>query len=446
MTSANRDSRSEEHPFLHHPTDPESANCALSKRSAAPSNGSWRADAESPPNTDAARQAIDALADWDRYCILAIKADAPGSGKRPASLQEAIIKFIHDAQASHGAVGCPWHAPLNFCALPDADVAAARRLADELHAHLAALGPETVSVGIAPFPLLAYDKKTGWANAGKALDHAAFLGPGSIVALDAVTLNISGDQYYQAGQLDQAVAEYTAALALDPKDINVHNSLGVCFAEMHDTGAARSSFTRASEIAPDEPMPQYNLGMLCLLENQIQPALAHFQKANTNNCGFYEIPFQIGAILSDQCRWQDALTYADEAITLEPDNGTAHGLKGQCLAALEKIPQAIQAYTRAVKINPNNADALSALGCLYDAQNENPDICKTFLEQGVSLAPDNGLYHHRLGQWLQKHDQIENALATYRQALALGHNSLRQIKALQSKLQNEKKPAARRAG
>ena len=166
----------------------------------------------------------------------------------------------------------------------------------------------------------------------------------------------------------------------------------------------------------------------------------------TTNHGFFEIPFQIGKILSQQCRWEDALHFAEKALVLNQGHGAVYALKGLCLAAMEKRPEAIAAYTQSVKINPNNADALSALGCLYDAQNENPDICRSFLEQSVALAPNNGLYHHRLGRWHQKHQQFEEAKAAYRQAIAWGHDDAGQMAVVEKELKTETMPTKLRTG
>ena len=52
-------------------------------------------------------------------------------------------------------------------------------------------------------------------NACKALDHGAFFGPDACVVFDAISLNISGDRFYQSGDLNAAIDEYHFALTLD---------------------------------------------------------------------------------------------------------------------------------------------------------------------------------------------------------------------------------------
>jgi len=63
-------------------------------------------------------------------------------------------------------------------------------------------------------------------NAIKALDHAAFLGSGSVAFFDDVTQNIFGDRLYQLQKNEEASAEYHKGLELNPENINLRNSLG----------------------------------------------------------------------------------------------------------------------------------------------------------------------------------------------------------------------------
>ena len=85
------------------------------------------------------------------------------------------------------------------------------------------------SAGISVYPLLEYRKEDTFGNALKALEHASFFGSDSMVEFDAVSLNISGDKLYQKGDVDGAVKEFQTALRMDSENINVRNSLGVCY-------------------------------------------------------------------------------------------------------------------------------------------------------------------------------------------------------------------------
>jgi tetratricopeptide (TPR) repeat protein len=103
---------------------------------------------------------------------------------------------------------------------------------------------------------------------------------------------------------------------------------------------------------------------------------------------------------------------------------------------MEHTDQAIQAYSAAVKRNPNDAGALSALGSLYDEKDENPEISMLFCEKGVELEPENGLYLYRLGNVLLKHGKMPAALDMFEKAQTFGYEAADKISAVKTELEN----------
>jgi tetratricopeptide (TPR) repeat protein len=282
--------------------------------------------------------------------------------------------------------------------------------------------------------LISFNRAQTLTNACKALEHAAFFGPGSAVVFDAVSLNISGDRHYQTGAYGAAMAEYRAALRLDPTNVNVHNSLGVCMAKINDLAAAKESFEAALKINPQEAMSLYNLGLISLQEASPDKALGWFQGAYRLDKKTFEIPFQIGKLLINQKQWGKAVPFLEKAIKIDSKRGPAFCLLGECLSALSHTNKAIASYKKAVKLNPNDASALSALGLLYDSKGENPEICLTFCRQSVHLSPQNGLFRKRLAHLYKKYEQFQAALTEYEKASALGHDCFQEIEALRNRM------------
>ena len=97
--------------------------------------------------------------------------------------------------------------------------------------------------------------------------------------------------------------------------------------------------------------------------------------------------------------------------------------------------EAVSAYKKAIRQNPNDADSLSALGYLFDLQGENPEITTIFCQQSVDISPDNGLFRHRLGSLYLKRNQLEDALEQFQKADELGHDSKALIKKIKKLMQ-----------
>ena len=238
---------------------------------------------------------------------------------------------------------------------------------------------ETISIGIASYPTLTFTRNQIIDNAGKALDHAAFFGPDSIVSFDAVSLNISGDNLYQNGDIHGAIAEYKTALLLDPSDINVRNSLGVCYGILGDYGKALKEFKAALKLDPDEVMPLYNIGLVNMLTGKKAEALKYFLDADRKKEEvIFEIAFQIGRVYLDMGKPEIAKEFLEKAVELYPESWSALHSLGECCSALNMTDEAISAYKKAIRQNPNDAESLSALGYLFDLLCENPEITTIF--------------------------------------------------------------------
>jgi len=244
-----------------------------------------------------------------------------------------------------------------------------------------------------------------------------------------VSLNISGDNLYQGGDIDGAINEFKTAIILDPSNVNIHNSLGVCYGVLGDYGKALKEFKAALQIDSDEVMAMYNIGLVKMLTGKNSEALKYFLDADKKKEeDIYEIAFQTGRIYLNIGKPEMAKTFIENAVKLNPESGPALRLLGECCAALNMTDEAISAYKKVIRKNPNDAESLSALGYLFDLLGENPEITTIFCQQSVDIEPDNGLYRYRLGSLYLKRNQLEDALLQFQEAHDLGHDSKKLIK------------------
>jgi tetratricopeptide (TPR) repeat protein len=310
---------------------------------------------------------------------------------------------------------------------------AARRLQEQVRLRAG----RTVTIGVAAHPTLDYPPQETLENARKAAEHAAFFGPNSRVAFDAVSLNISGDKCYEHGDIPAAIREFQKALQLDPHNVNVHNSLGVCYGVLGDHRQAAEAFTRALALESGEYMAVYNLGLIHLLQGRRQEALEHFLRAGALHGDIFEIQFQTGKLRLEMGNPQAARPLLERAVRLRSRSGNAQRLLGDCYADLDLPDKAIGAYQKAVKVNPGDSFALSALGRLFDQQGENPEIALVFCQESVRLSPDNPLFRRRLGHLYFRLNRLEEALREFEQAGLLGQDSTEDIRRVRERMENK---------
>lgn len=322
--------------------------------------------------------------------------------------------------------------------LPDKKESVSLELARKFQKHLKKKTGQTVSIGVASFPTLAYKKPEIIDNASKALDHATFFGFNSLVAFDDVSLNISGDKLYEKGKIQEAINEFKLALKLDPGNENVHNSLGVCYGLQSHYDSAIAEFQKAIALAPGEYMALYNLGLVQLLMKQPDRALEYFLDADKINGNNYEVAFQTGKLYLETGNFKKGRPYLERAAELEPQSGQVYRYLGDCYRASHRPQDAISAYKKAIKHNPHDAAALSALGNIFDDQGENPEISLMFLRESIALSPENGLFHHRLARHFSNQNHLDDALKEFVRAKSLGYDAGEDIKAIKNRKKVEK--------
>jgi tetratricopeptide (TPR) repeat protein len=309
------------------------------------------------------------------------------------------------------------------CFCPEIDEAEAVQFAQEIMQRLALLGEEAVSIGLAVYPFWPFEKEAILANAQKALDHAAFFGPGTVTSFDAVSLNISADKLYQYGDIDGAVEEFKRALAVDTQNVNVLNSLGVCYGARGELELAVDAFETAAQLDPKDVMARYNLGLAHLKQGNKEKALGFLLEASRLDGERSEVAYQIGICYRDKGETGVALEYLEKAVRNRPKAGHIYQALGDCYVEREMLREAAKAYEKAIKHCPGDAKSLSALGHLYGVLGENLEIAITFCRESVAIEPENGRYRLRLGELYLENRDYKKAMEQLTMAAKLGEDS-----------------------
>lgn len=264
--------------------------------------------------------------------------------------------------------------------------------------------------GIFFHPLEGFSSGSGLWNAKKALKHSMLTGTDTIIPFDAVSLNISGDEAWQEGNIDEAIREYEAALKLDPDNTNVLNSLGVCFAAKNELDSALEFFRKSAQTDPLEAMPVYNEGLVHEVKEEGEKAIEAFEKAMALNPESFEISFHAGKVYMDFDEMEKALFLLEKAHALKPEHGPALAFLAECLLMLEDFEKAFRFFRKAQQRMPWSPQVLSGLGFCFFKRDEGLDIAATFCEEALALEPENPLFALRLARIWKSQGKEEEAL------------------------------------
>jgi tetratricopeptide (TPR) repeat protein len=278
----------------------------------------------------------------------------------------------------------------------------------------------SLSFALADYPCPSFHKGEVLENTIKALDHLAFLGPGSFIAFDSISLNISGDKFYNHGDLPEAVREYEKALILDPNNINALNSLGVCYANLGQLEEAVQSFHRVLALSPEDFMASLNLGFALTRLGRNEEAIRTWESLAQKNQTDFDLAYHLGRTYREEGNNNLAYHWFRQAEESPDKKGFIYRVLGEIAESLGKVKEAIAWYKKALKNNPQNAFCLSRLGGLYLQQGESLKVALSLCQQATRIEPTKGAFWLNLGKALLMNDFPKRAVDALQQALSRG--------------------------
>ncbi|HVO84733.1 MAG TPA: tetratricopeptide repeat protein [Syntrophobacteria bacterium] len=376
------------------------------------------------PEAAAERELTSLLAGDEPGALLLVKLDEWERWQRQQGAREAarrakeVLKTTRRLCPARAALH--WAGPDRFVVfLPGTDEEGAEEHGHALRSRTRSERGTTVSIGLSLFPCVGFSKRDLLDNARKALIHTGFFGPDTQTVFDAVSLNISGDRLFEAGHLEQAVEEFHRALALDSENVNVRNSLGVCYAQMGRIDEAAAEFSRVAALRPDDFMPHYNLGCALVSLGRAQEAEQALKRAADLDPNAPAVWFQLASLCREKDRIEEAVSHLRRTVELRPQWLQPWRLLGTWLLEKGEDEEAMAAFKRALQLNAADAAALSGLAVVFGRREINREVALSLARRSVQTEPANALYLERLARLLFQSGEVEEALTHCQRAAEL---------------------------
>ena len=169
---------------------------------------------------------------------------------------------------------------------------------------------------------------------------------------------------------------------------------------------------------PENPRAQYNLGCMLRQEGRMQEAMEHWEEALRLKPDYADAHYNLGFALSKAGRFEEAIGHYEQTLRLTPDAGDAHCNLGDALVQLGKVQEAIGHYEQALQIKPDYAEAHNSLG-LALAQTGKLQEAMGHWESALRLKPDFAEAHNNLGVALVQLGRVREAIEHWEQALRI---------------------------
>jgi tetratricopeptide (TPR) repeat protein len=238
--------------------------------------------------------------------------------------------------------------------------------------------------------------------------------------------------YETQGKLDQALAEYSTALALlnrtptpgkTKTESEIHARIGNAHMQLNRLGAARQAFDRAIAVDPDSAPAYSYLGTLYDREKRTDLAVAMFKRAIAINPWDVVSIHNLGLVYLNGGQLDQAALRFKRVIDLAPEHAGAHNNLAYVYGRQGRLDLMEAEAKQAVYYNPRDAPARYNLASLYLSSGRIEEAVAQYrsITQTAPRAASNA--YNQLGVICAERNDLRQAIDNWQKALEIDPNN-----------------------
>jgi tetratricopeptide (TPR) repeat protein len=224
-----------------------------------------------------------------------------------------------------------------------------------------------------------------------------------------------GNVAFQAGRIDEAIADYSAALRLNPADGLTYATRGIAYVKLKDYDRAIADFTafiqgnpdfvdgynyrgaayeekgrhdqaiadydHATRIDPDNAQAYALRAIAYEDKGEHRKALADCARALQHDAGYLPFFYARGDVARNKRDYERALANYNAAIEVRPKSPRAYFSRGQTYGAIGRFDLALADYRESIRLKPDLAMGYNNVAwilatCPQDAFRNGPEAVK----------------------------------------------------------------------
>ena len=225
----------------------------------------------------------------------------------------------------------------------------------------------------------------------------------------------------------KALYYYKEAAGLKPDYPYVYSNMAYVLFKLEDINGAIRSYQKAIALGEDDLWTATVAQTLGTIYQQVQQnneaAIEMFQIACRLDPANMEARMILADLYFDQGQPQAALDLYQKVLLHYPDNTDCYNYVGYLLWQMDRNPEAITAYLKAIELDGTNAIAYNNLGVIYLDEEAQHLRALVMFQKALELNPNYTLACFNLARTQEGLGQTTDAAKTYARSLSLNENN-----------------------
>ena len=251
-------------------------------------------------------------------------------------------------------------------------------------------------LGAVLFPLLTAYAMPSYASGAVRLNDKAL---GLAHYIMAVCHDLNGESV-------QAIREYQQSVKFDGQESAPRLKLGAYYLRLDETQKATIQLKAVTRLAPQDSQAHYLLALIYSSEHKYDLAASEYESILKNavqdDPANTDVYMYLGQLYYAQSKYPQAIEQFSKIVRLDPANTSALYLLGSVYADINESSQAIEVFRKVLQMDPENSEALNSLGYMYADEGVHLDEAVRMIRKAIETDPTNGAYYDSLGWALYK--------------------------------------------
>jgi tetratricopeptide (TPR) repeat protein len=208
-----------------------------------------------------------------------------------------------------------------------------------------------------------------------------------------------GNSAYDKKDYDQALAEFSEAIRLDPKDPIAYRNRGLLWQNKKEYDKALDDYNHAIQLDSNHASAYRHRANIWKDKGNYDNAIADYSEAIRINSNDDIAYFNRANIWLAKNEYDHALNDFSESIRVDTKYAPAYRLRGGVWLAKKEYDKALDDYNEAIRLDPGYADVYVNRGSIWGSKKEYSKALADY-DEAIRLDPTN-VYAQNLHAWLQ---------------------------------------------